>query len=65
MKSVTLVARLVVAEHASGMQREQIKQRAKRARDVFAKVNEFQRAFKLSAMKEFPWLHVLRTAGDG
>ena len=53
-----MVARLVVDEHASRVQRELISLRAKRANYVFRGTTEVQGALKLSATHDFTWWRV-------
>ena len=48
-----MVARLVVVEHANGVQRELISLRAQRAIFVFRETNEIQSAFKSSETYDF------------
>ena len=58
METVNLVARLVIAEHANGVQREPISLRAQRANFVFRGTTEVQGALKLSATNDFTWWRV-------
>ena len=59
-----MVARLVVVEHANGVEREPISLRAQRANFVFRGTNELRGALKLSATNDFTWLRVDRTPSD-